>query len=157
KYIPPKKGKKHILRIIRELIDLRPENRGTNISEALRYLTNIQKKRTTAFIISDFIDEGFSDALRIANHKHDVIALQLCDQREAELPNIGLIKLRDAETNRNIWVDTSNRKIREQYKNSWLDAEKTLSETFTRVGVDHAKICTDKDYVKPLLKLFKQR
>jgi len=157
KYIPPKKGRKHILRIIRELIDLRPENRGTNISEALRYLSNIQKKRATAFIISDFIDEGFSDALRIANYKHDVIALQLCDIREKELPNVGLIKLRDAETNRNIWVDTSNKKIREQYKKNWLDAEKELSETFTKLGVDSAKICTDKDYVKPLLKLFKQR
>jgi len=157
KYIPPKKGRKHILRIIRELIDLRPENRGTNISEALRYLSNIQKKRTTAFIISDFIDEGFSDALRIANYKHDVIALQLCDIREKELPNVGLIKLRDAETNRNIWVDTSNKKIREQYKKNWLDAEKELLETFTKLGVDSAKICTDKDYVKPLLKLFKQR
>jgi len=157
KYIPPKKGRKHILRIIRELIDLRPENRGTNISEALRYLSNIQKKRATAFIISDFIDEGFSDALRIANYKHDVIALQLCDMREKELPNVGLIKLRDAETNRNIWVDTSNKKIREQYKKNWLDAEKELSETFTKLGVDSAKICTDKDYVKPLLKLFKQR
>ena len=157
KYIPPKKGRSHILRIIRELIDLRPQNRGTDISEALRYLTNIQKKRTTTFIISDFIDDDFSDALRIANYKHDVIALQTWDEREAELPNIGLIKLRDAESNRNIWVDTSSRKIREQYKNSWLEAEKKLSDTFKRVGVDRAKMSTDKDYVQPLLRLFKQR
>ncbi|OQY03866.1 MAG: DUF58 domain-containing protein [Bacteroidetes bacterium 4572_117] len=157
KYIPPKKGRKHILHIIRELIDLRPQNRGTDISEALRYLTNIQKKRTTAFIISDFIDDGFSNALKIANYKHDIIALHICDKRETELPDVGLIKLRDAETNRNMWVDTSNKKIRDKYRDSWLEAEKKLTDTFVKHGVDHAKIQTDKDYVKPLLKLFKQR
>lgn len=157
KYIPPKKGRKHILRIIRELIDLRPESRKTNIAEALRYLTNVQKKRSTAFLISDFIDEGFSDALKIANYKHDVIALQICDKREKELPDVGLIKLRDAETNRQIWLDTSDKNIRKQYRKVWEKAQQTLKETFTRAGVDYTQICTDKDYVQPLLKLFKQR
>ncbi len=157
KYIPPKKGRKHILRIIRELIDLRPESRKTNIAEALRYLTNIQKKRTTAFLISDFIDEGFSDALKIANYKHDVIALQVCDEREKQLPDVGLIKLRDAETNRQIWLDTSDKKVRKQYSKTWIEAQQSLKETFTRAGVDYTQIWTNKDYVQPLLKLFKQR
>ncbi len=157
KYIPPKKGRKHILRIIRELIDLRPESRKTNIAEALRYLTNIQKKRTTAFLISDFIDEGFSDALKIANYKHDLIALQVCDEREKELPDVGLIKLRDAETNRQVWLDTSDKNVRKQYRKTWTEAQQSLKETFTRAGVDHTQIWTNKDYVQPLLKLFKQR
>ncbi|MCF6241965.1 MAG: DUF58 domain-containing protein, partial [Bacteroidales bacterium] len=134
-----------------------PESRKTNIAEALRYLTNIQKKRTTAFLISDFIDEGFSDALKIANYKHDVIALQVCDEREKELPDVGLIKLRDAETNRQIWLDTSNKNIRKQYRKTWIEAQQSLKETFTRAGVDHTQIWTNKDYVQPLLKLFKQR
>ena len=157
KYIPPKKGRKHILRIIRELIDLRPESRKTNIAEALRYLTNVQKKRTTAFVISDFIDEGFADALKIANYKHDVIALQICDEREKELPDVGLIKFRDAETNRQIWLDTSDKKVRDQYRKTWLKEQQKQKETFTKSGVDYTQVCTDKDYVKPLLKLFKQR
>jgi uncharacterized protein (DUF58 family) len=157
KYIPPKKGRKHILHIIRELIDLRPESKGTNIAEALRYLTNVQKKKTTSFVISDFIDEGFYDALRIANYKHDVIALHVYDKREAELPNVGLVKVRDAETNQFMWLDTSSFGIRKQYKETWLAANKKLKDTFTRAGVDNARIGTDEDYVKPLLQLFKQR
>jgi len=157
KYIPPKKGKKHILRIIRELIDLRPENKGTNIAEALRYLTNVQKKRTTSFLISDFIDTGFADAMRIANHKHDLIALHVYDQREKELPDVGLIRMHDAETDQYMWVDTSDKSTRKKYTESWINADKQLKDTFTRAAVDNAKICTDEDYVKPLLKLFKQR
>jgi len=158
KFIPPKKGKKHILRIIRELIDLRPENRGTDISEALQYLTNIQKKRATVFIISDFIDDKFSeDALKIAKHKHDVIALQVFDKRDIELPDIGLVKLRDAETNTNMWIDTSSKKIRNKYKQTWIEADKKIKQIFRKTGVDFAEIRTDVDYVKPLLKLFKQR
>lgn len=157
KYIPPKKGKKHILRIIRELIDLRPESKGTNIAEALRYLTNVQKKKTIAFIISDFIDSGFSDALRIANHKHDVIALRVYDRRESELPDVGLVKMRDAETDQLMWIDTSNSAIRKQYRDSWLKADQELKDIFTRAAVDNAKIRTDEDYVKPLRLLFKQR
>ncbi len=157
KYIPPKKGKKHILRIIRELIDLRPECKGTNIAEALRYLTNVQKKKTIAFIISDFIDSGFSDALRIANHKHDVIALRIYDRRESELPDVGLVKMRDAETDQLMWIDTSNSAIRKQYRDTWLKADQELKDIFTRAAVDNAKIRTDEDYVKPLRLLFKQR
>lgn len=157
KYIPPKKGRKHILRIIRELIDLRPESKGTNIAEALRYLTNVQKKKTTSFIISDFIDSGFNDALRIANYKHDVIALHVVDKREGELPNVGMIKLRDAETDRFMWVDTSNSKIRKQYSETWIKANHELKEIFKRAGVDNARISTGEDYVKPLRLLFKQR
>ncbi len=157
KYIPPKKGRKHILHIIRELIDLRPENKGTNVAEALRYLTNVQKKKTTSFIISDFIDDDFYDALRIANYKHDVIALHIYDKREEELPNVGLIKVRDAETNQFMWLDTSNASIRKQYRETWTAANKKLKDTFTRAGVDNARIGTDEDYVKPLLQLFKQR
>lgn len=157
KYIPPKKGRKHILHIIRELIDLRPESKGTNVSEALRYLTNVQKKKTTSFIISDFIDDDCYDALRIANYKHDVIALHVYDKREAELPNVGLVKVRDAETNQFMWLDTSNAGVRKQYRETWVEANKKLKETFTRAGVDNVRIGTDEDYVKPLLQLFKQR
>ena len=157
KYIPPKKGRKHILRIIRELIDLRPESKGTNIAEALRYLTNVQKKRTTSFVISDFIDTGFNDALRIANYKHDLIALHVNDKREAELPNVGLIKLRDAESDQYMWIDTSSASIRRQYKETWMKANQELKDIFTRAGVDNVKISTGEDYVKPLLQLFKQR
>ena len=157
KYIPPKKGKKHILRIIRELIDLRPENKGTNIAEALRYLTNVQKKRTISFLISDFIDSGFFDALRIANHKHDVIALHVFDKREAELPNVGLMRFRDAETNQFMWIDTANKTTRRIYEEYWKKSNAELKEIFTKAGVDNTKICTDEDYVKPLLQLFKLR
>lgn len=157
KYIPPKKGRKHILRIIRELIDLRPESKGTNIAQALRYLTNVQKKRTTSFIISDFIDSGFADALRIANHKHDVIALHVCDKREQELPDVGLLRLRDAETDQLMWIDTSDNTTRKRYMQTWLKAETELKEIFKKSAVDNVKICTDEDYVKPLMQMFKQR
>lgn len=157
KYIPPKKGRKHILHIIREVIDLRPENKGTNIAEALRYLTNVQKKKTTSFILSDFIDNGFSDALKIANHKHDVIALHVFDKREKTLPNVGLIRMRDAETNQFMWIDTSSAKVRKQYEKTWNEALEILKDTFTHAGVDNAQLATDEDYVKPLLQLFKQR
>lgn len=157
KYIAPKKGRKHILHIIREVIDLRPENKGTNIAEALRYLTNVQKKKTTSFILSDFIDNGFSDALKIANHKHDVIALHVFDKREKTLPNVGLIRMRDAETNQFMWIDTSSAKVRKQYEKTWNEALEILKDTFTHAGVDNAQLATDEDYVKPLLQLFKQR
>jgi uncharacterized protein (DUF58 family) len=157
KYIPPKKGRKHILRIIRDLIDLRPENKGTNIALALKYLTNVQKKRTTSFIISDFIDSGFADAMRIANHKHDLIALHVYDKREKELPNVGLLHLHDAETNQYMWIDTSDKASRRIYTEAWIKADTELKDIFTRAAVDNAKICTDEDYVKPLLQLFKQR
>lgn len=157
KFIPPQKGRKHILRIIRELIDFTPENYQTDIAEGLRYFTNVIKKRCTAFIISDFIDENFSEALKIANHKHDLIALRIFDKREAELPPVGLVRMRDAETGQMIWVDTSSRKIRGIYNKWWNNLSANLQTTFKKSGVDATNICTDEDYVKPLLQLFKSR
>lgn len=157
KFISPKKGTTHILRIIRELIDFKPENRETNISEALRYLTNVIKKRCSAFLISDFMDEGFEEALKITNRKHDLIAVQIFDERELKLPNIGLVKMKNAETGKLIWVDTSNNRIRNEFKINGLRKENILNNIFLKSGVDVAKIRTDQDYVKPLINLFKKR
>ncbi|MFA8434253.1 MAG: DUF58 domain-containing protein [Marinifilaceae bacterium] len=157
KFIPPKKGKTHILRIIRELIDFQPENRETDISNALRYLTNAIKKRCTTFVISDFMDQDFENALTIANKKHDMVGLRIYDQREMELPSIGLIKVKDAETGRYDWIDTSNRKVRDNYAKWWRDTETNLEQVFSRSGVDVAHIRTDEDYVRSLIALFKRR
>jgi len=157
KFIPPKKGKSHILRIIRELIDFQPEHRSTNISNALKYLTNAIKKRCTTFLISDFIDTNYENALTIANKKHDVVALKIFDQREQELPSIGLIKIKDAETGEYSWVDTSNKKVRNEYAAWWRKMEAENTEVFKRSGVDVANIRTDQDYVRSLIALFKRR
>lgn len=158
KFIPPKKGKTHILRIIRELIDFKPEHRSTNISNALRYLTNAIKKRCTTFVISDFIDDkDYENALTIANKKHDVVALKIYDQRETELPSIGLVKIKDAETGEYSWVDTSNKKVREKYAGWWRKQEENTTEVFKRSGVDVANIRTDQDYVRSLINLFQRR
>lgn len=157
KFIPPDKGTKHILRIIRELIDFKPENKETNIAEALRYFTNVIKKRCTAFLISDFIDKGFENAIKIANRKHDIIAVKIYDERETEIPNIGLIKVKNAETGKKIWVDTSDPKVRSNYLIWAKRTDKKLDNLFARSGVDVAKIRTDQDYVKPLINLFKRR
>jgi uncharacterized protein (DUF58 family) len=157
KFIPPKKGKTHILRIIRELIDFQPEHRSTNISNALRYLTNAIKKRCTTFVISDFIDNEFENALTIANKKHDVVALKIYDQREMELPSIGLVKIKDAESGEYSWVDTSNKKVREKYAGWWRKQEENTTEVFKRSGVDVANIRTDQDYVRSLINLFQRR
>ncbi len=157
KFIPPKKGKKHILHIIRELITFTPEHRNTNLSETLKYLTNAIKKRCTAFIISDFIDENFEDALKIANQKHDVVALKVYDKRETEMPSIGLIKLKDAETNQYNWVDTSSKAVRDAYKKWWIENDQTTKNTFSKCGVDNVSVNTDDDYVKALISLFKKR
>jgi len=157
KFIPPKKGKSHILRIIRELIDFQPEHRSTNISNALKYLTNAIKKRCTTFVISDFIDTNYENALTIANKKHDVVALKIFDQREQELPSIGLIKIKDAETGEYSWVDTSNKKVRNEYAAWWRKMEAENTEVFKRSGVDVANIRTDQDYVRSLIALFKRR
>ena len=157
KFIPPKKGTSHILRIIRELIDFKAESQLTNISEALRYLTNIIKKRCTAFIISDFLDQRFEDALRIASNKHDVVALQIYDQRETEIPDIGLVRIIDRETGEKKWVDTSDTGSRMNYRNWWVEHDKAVQSAFTRSGVDSARIATDQDYVRPIMNLFKQR
>lgn len=157
KFIPPKKGTSHILRIIRELIEFRPQQQGTNLTEPLRYLTNAIKKRCTAFLLSDFIDRGFEDAIKIANKKHDLIAVRIFDEREIELPDVGLIRARDAETNKQIWVDSSDRRVRRQYNNWYKAHNDYIAETFLRSGVDVAKIATDQDYIKPLLGLFRKR
>ncbi len=157
KFIPPKKGTSHILRIIRELVDFKAENQGTRISESLRFLTNAIKKRCTAFVLSDFLDTDFLEAMQIANNKHDVTAVRVYDPRETEMPNIGLTKFRDAETGKNIWVDTSRKSVRETYKNWHLQNEKKLKRIFVKSGTDVANIRTDQDYVKQLIKLFQQR
>jgi len=159
KFIPPQKGRKHVLRIIRETIDFHADGKGTNIEEALRYFTNVMKKRTTAFIISDFIDEqsNFSDALRIANKKHDVIALQLFDKHEENLPKVGDLRILDPETGVERWIDTSSRKVQKTYNTWWRSHNENLNNIFTKAGVDNVKLRTDLDYVKPIVNLFKTR
>lgn len=157
KFIPPKKGTSHILRIIRELLDFKPESNGTNISEALRYLTNAIKKRSIVFLISDFMDENIEKAVQIANHKHDLIAVRLTDLRETELPNVGLVRMMDAESGKMIWVDTSSKSIRRSFGRYARTRREELDLLFNRLGVDMAKVYTGEDYVKPLMNLFKKR
>lgn len=157
KFIPPQKGKKHVLHIIRELIDLKPESNKTDIAMALQYFTSIIKKRSTAFIISDFIDNDFSQALTIANRKHDIGALQVYDIREKELPNVGLIKLKDAETEERIWIDTSDNKFTKAYRDAWGSQQLALQQCFAKAGVDWVSLSTSDDYVRALMKLFKMR
>ena len=158
KFIPPKKGRTHILHIIRELIDFYPEDKQTNIEQALQYVTSSIKKRCTCFVISDFIDEhNFAHALAIANRKHDVVALRVYDPRENVLPPVGMMYLRDAETGEQMWVDTSDKKLREEYEKYNFIREKELEATFKRSGVDVANIRSDEDYVRALITLFKKR
>jgi uncharacterized protein (DUF58 family) len=157
KFIPPQKGRKHILRIIRELIEFEPVSRGTDISESLRFLTNAIKKRCTAFVISDFRDRGYARSLQVANNKHDVAALHIYDRREASLPHVGLVRVHDAESGRERWLDTGSRRLREHYAMKWDSHVEMMNEIFTRAGVDHVSIRTGTDYVKPLMMLFKQR
>ncbi|RHJ83479.1 DUF58 domain-containing protein [Parabacteroides sp. AM08-6] len=158
KFIPPQKGKKHILYIIRELIDFHPEEKKTNIAQALKYLTNAIKKRCTTFLISDFIDkEGFKDALTIANRKHDVVAIQVYDRRETELPSVGLIKIKDAETGVERWVDSSSERVRAAYKEWWDRRQAAMSDSFKKCRVDAVSVRTEDDYVKALIALFDKR
>ena len=158
KFIPPKKGRTHILHIIRELIDFYPEDKQTDIEQALEYMTNSIKKRCTCFVISDFIDEhDFAHALAIANRKHDVAALRVYDPRENQLPPVGMMYLRDAETGEQMWVDTSDKKLREAYEKYAFVREKELDAIFKRSGVDVANIRSDEDYVRALITLFKKR
>jgi len=157
KFISPKKGTSHILRIIRELIDFKPDSQKTDISEALRYLTNAIKKRCTAFIISDFIDNGFDNALKIAGNKHDIVALRIYDKREMEIPKMGLVKVFNKEKNNSIWIDSSDNKVRNNYIKWWKNHEHFINRLFVKSGVDVAHISTDSDYVKPLVNLFKRR
>jgi len=157
KFIPPQKGRKHILRIIRELLEFRPESRGTDISESLRFLTNAIKKRCTAFLISDFRDKGYARSLQVANNKHDVAALHVYDIRETSLPAVGLLRVMDAETAQEKWIDTSRKRVRQSYAMKWESHQEMMKEIFSRAGVDSVSLQTGEDYVKPLMRLFKQR
>ncbi|HSY77147.1 MAG TPA: DUF58 domain-containing protein [Bacteroidia bacterium] len=156
-FIPPKKGKSHILHIIRQLIEFKPKSTKTNITQALRYFNNAIKKKSIAFVISDFMDSGFSDALKIASGKHDVIALRIYDKRERELPDMGLIKAKDAETGKIMWLDTSSKSVRNHYYGAVREREQMLKDIFLRSGVDTASIATDESYIVPLTTLFKSR
>ena len=163
KFIPPKKGRSHLLRIIRELLEFEPESQQTNVSEALRYLTNAIKKRCTAFLLSDLIDlsdDGkvkFEEALKIAANKHDLAAIRLYDPRETNLPKVGLMQLRDAETGKEMWIDTSSRKVRTQYESWWRNANVSVSQSLAKCRIDNVQISTAEDYVKPLIRLFESR
>ena len=158
KFIPPQKGKKHILYIIRELIDFHPEETRTDISQVLKYLTNAIKKRCTAFLISDFIDkEGFKDALTVANRKHDMVAIQVYDRRETELPAVGLMKIKDAETWKEQWIDSSSARVRAAYQEWWEKRQAKMSDTFKKCRVDSVSVRTEDDYVKALIALFDKR
>ncbi len=158
KFIPPKKGKSHILRIIRELIEFKPENKTTNLQVALKYLNNVIKKRSVVFLISDFLtDNNYKDALKIANKKHDVVALRIIDRSEQELPKVGLLKLKDNESGKTLWVDTSEPSFRRRFAVNQLKFEEELRDTFTKSGVDAAKLYTHESYVTPLINLFKKR
>ena len=157
KYIPPQKGRGHMLRIIREMLSYEPLSSGTSLQEPLRYLTNVIRKRCTAFILSDFMAPAFVDSLRIASGKHDIVAFRINDRRERELPDVGFMKVADPETGRETWVDTSSPRIRNEYAALWKKHEETVSSTFTSCGVDAATISTGGDYIKPLISLFKHR
>lgn len=195
KFIPPKKGRSHVLMIIRELVGFTPAHKGTNLSEAFRFLTNALKKRAIAFVLSDFMEEGmisgasgqidssrtpqtpkstkvgfsedspktetfvipFEGALQIASRKHDMVAVRVYDQREVELPDVGLIELSDAETGERAWVDSSSASIRKAYAAHWARMNEGINKTLSRSHVDHVMIATDEDYVKSLMKLFKRR
>ena len=158
KFIPPKKGRKHILYIIRELIDFHPESKKTDISVGLQYLTNVMKRRCTAFILSDFIDrKDFKNAMTIANQKHDVVAVQVYDRRIEELPAVGLMKVKDAETGVEQWIDTSSKAVRKAHHDWWIAQKTALDNIFQMSNVDSVSIRTDQDYVKSLISLFAQR
>lgn len=158
KFIPPKKGRKHILCIIRELIDFKPESRNTNIKMALEYLTNVMKRRCTAFILSDFIDkDNFKNAMTIANRKHDLVGIQVYDRRVAELPSVGLMKVKDAESGVEQWIDTSNKAVRQAHHDWWMNKQIELNDIFKKSNVDSVSVRTDQDYVKALLNLFAKR
>ena len=158
KFIPPKKGRKHILYIIRELLEYKPESRATNVSTAVQYLTNAIKKRCTAFVISDFIDDhDFYQPLVIANKKHDVVAIQIYDVRVTDLPDVGLLRIRDSETGAERYIDTSSRRVRDAHKAHWLKRQEALHNVFARCNVDAVSVRTDEDFVKSLMALFAKR
>lgn len=157
KFIPPKKGRQHILKIIRELIDYRPGSTRTNLTVPLRYLVNAIKKRSIAFLISDFMDQNFEDALKIAGKKHDLVGLHVYDLHEARLPDLGLMKVKDSETGEFAWIDTGNTFVRDSYDRMYRKRQEDLDDLLKRTGVDHVSIAAHEDYVKPLMLLFKKR
>ena len=157
KFIPPKKGRSHILRIIRELVDYQPSQAQTDLAEPLRYLTNAIKKKCTAFVISDFVNCDFEQALKIASEKHDIGALHILDRGESQLPDLGLMQLKDPETGKYVLTDTSDRLTRMAYEHWWKRQQEKNAELFRKVGVDMADFYTDRDYVKELIALFKRR
>ena len=158
KYIPPKKGRKHILYIIREMLDFQAESKRTDLKQAVEFLSGVQKRRTTAFILSDFyVRNDFLQSLQICNRKHDVVAIQVYDQRAKELPDVGLMKVVDAETGFEQYVDTSSKALRQAYQQYWRNRQVQLTETFNKSNVDNVSIATNEDFVKALMLLFKQR
>jgi len=158
KYIPPKKGRKHILYIIREMLDFQPESKRTDVNQAVEFLSSVQKRRTTAFILSDFyVRADFRQSLQICNRKHDVVAIQVYDQRAKELPDVGLMKVVDAETGHEQYVDTGSKALRQVYRKYWNSRQSQLEETFNKSNVDHVSVATNEDFVKALMMLFKQR
>ncbi len=162
KFIPPKKGRQHILMIIRELVGFKPEGRGTSLSEPLRFLAAVSKKRTTAFLLSDFMDSeadatAFEEALKITSGRHDLVGIRVYDQREQELPDVGILELEDAESGKKVWIDSSSRRVREAYANDWARRNQRIETVLKQNRVDTATVATDEDYVKALIKLFKQR
>ncbi len=158
KFIPPKKGKKHILLIIREIIDFQPESHGTDISVALEFLTNAIKKRATSFILSDFIDRhDYSHAMLMANKKHELSAIQVYDERDAKLPDVGLIHAADLESGEIRWIDTSSKSVRTAFEKAWYASQQHLNEAALKSGVEMASIRTDEDFVKALLAIFRQK
>ena len=158
KYIPPKKGRKHILYIIREMLDFKASSPRTNLKNAVEFLTSVTKRRCTAFILSDFYDQSdYENALTICNRKHDVVAIQVYDQRAKELPDVGIMKVLDAETGHEMYIDTGSKKLRAAHHNYWLKRQKALSETFVKSRVDNVSVSTTDDYVKSLMQLFAMR
>lgn len=158
KFIPPKKGRKHILLIIREIINFQPESEGTNIDVALQFLNNALKKKCTAFLLSDFIDShNYFKSMSIANKKHDLAAIQLYDKRDVEMPDIGLVKFKDLETGKDMWIDTSSKSLRKDYAKNWYNRQQQLVDMTSKSGVDLISVSTDEDFVKALLGMFKRR
>lgn len=162
KFIPPKKGRSHILMIIRELIEFVPQHGGTALSEPFRYLTNVLKKRCTAFVLSDFMEpeedrKRFEDALKIASGKHDIVGIRVYDRRDAELPDVGIMEVQDAETGRKMWIDTSLAALRNHYRGEWERLSRETASVLNRSRVDNVSVATDEDYVKALIKLFNRR
>jgi uncharacterized protein (DUF58 family) len=156
KFIPAKKGKTHVLHIIRELLSFEPTSAGTNIAQAVQYFTNAQKRHCTAFIISDFINPGdMYQPLMIASNRHEINAIQIYDRHDAELPNVGLVKFHDAESGQDLWIDTALPSIRNHYAQAWRDNQLQLKQLFTRTGIDNVSMRTDQDYVKALMQLFR--